>query len=204
LLFYDRPTTGGYTNIQGGTGVSKPYRIKLVRSGNNFTAYTSNNGLNWVQLGTSQTIVMAQTVDIGLAVSSMNNGVLATATFDNVSISSAAESERFDEGRFWKQRRAYEKKWRDPDDVYIDVGRREEERKKQGLLARVGIVPHSAVAEEENAGKPAEKKAHREAPEVTVQENDHDADHRATGGTTAQEVSQDPRQGRGLHHPYYR
>jgi hypothetical protein len=60
-----------------------------------------------------------------------------------------ADRERFDEGRFSKQRRAFEKKWRDPDDVYIDVGRREEERKKQGLPPRVGVVPHSAVAEEE-------------------------------------------------------
>ena len=60
-----------------------------------------------------------------------------------------ADSERFDEGHFWKQRRGFEKKWRDPDDVYIDVERREEERKKQGLPPRVGIVPHSAVSEEE-------------------------------------------------------
>jgi hypothetical protein len=60
-----------------------------------------------------------------------------------------ADSERFDEGRFWKLRRAYEKKWQDPDDVYVDVGRREEERKKRGLPPRVGVVPHSAVAEEE-------------------------------------------------------
>jgi hypothetical protein len=59
------------------------------------------------------------------------------------------DSERFDEGRFWKQKRASEKKWRDPDDVYIDVERREEERKKQGLPPRLGILPHSAVAEEE-------------------------------------------------------
>jgi hypothetical protein len=60
-----------------------------------------------------------------------------------------ADSERTDEGRFWKQRRAYEKKWRDPDDVYLDVKDREEERKKQGLPPRVGVVPHSAVAEDE-------------------------------------------------------
>ena len=44
-----------------------------------------------------------------------------------------ADRERSDEGRFWKQRHAVEKKWRDPDDVYIDVERREQERKKQGL-----------------------------------------------------------------------
>src|SRR5215471_12135243 len=34
-----------------------------------------------------------------------------------------ADSERFDEGHFWKQRRTFEKTWRDPDDVYIDVER---------------------------------------------------------------------------------
>jgi hypothetical protein len=61
-----------------------------------------------------------------------------------------ADSERSDEGRFWRQRRELEKKWRDPDDVYIDVGRREEERKKQGLPPRLGVLPHSAVAEEED------------------------------------------------------
>jgi hypothetical protein len=62
-----------------------------------------------------------------------------------------ADSERFDEGHFWKQRRVFEKKWRDPDDVYIDVERREEERKKQGLPARVigSILPHAAVARAE-------------------------------------------------------
>jgi hypothetical protein len=60
-----------------------------------------------------------------------------------------ADSERHDEGRFWKQRRAYEKKWRDLDDVYLSVEEREEERKKQGLPPRVGILPHSAVAAEE-------------------------------------------------------
>ena len=61
-----------------------------------------------------------------------------------------ADSERFDEGHFWKQRREFEKKWRDPDDVYIEVGRREEDRKKQGLPPRLGVLPHSAVAEEED------------------------------------------------------
>lgn len=62
-----------------------------------------------------------------------------------------ADSERFDEGHFWKQRRVFEKKWRDPDDVYIEVEHREEERKKLGLPSRVigSILPHSAVARAE-------------------------------------------------------
>ena len=61
-----------------------------------------------------------------------------------------ADNERFDEGRFWKQRREFERKWRDPDDVYVDVERREVERKKQGLPPRLGVLPHSAVVGKEN------------------------------------------------------
>jgi len=51
-----------------------------------------------------------------------------------------SERERCDEGRFWKLRRTYEKRWRDPDDVYIDVERREKERLKQGLAPRIGLI----------------------------------------------------------------
>jgi len=64
-----------------------------------------------------------------------------------------ADRERLDEGRFWKQRQHFEKKWRDPDDVYIDVQRREEERKKQRLPSRLGVLSHSAVAKKSNRGK---------------------------------------------------
>jgi hypothetical protein len=74
-----------------------------------------------------------------------------------------ADSERFDEGRFWRQRRDFEKKWRDPDDVYIEVQRREEERKKQGLPPRLGVLPHSAVAEEEQSWE-AEQERKKETP----------------------------------------
>jgi hypothetical protein len=45
--------------------------------------------VNWTQLGTSQTITMAQNVYVGLAVNSGSTTALATATFDNVSISTA-------------------------------------------------------------------------------------------------------------------
>src|SRR5262245_4499251 len=65
-----------------------------------------------------------------------------------------ADSERFDGGHFWKRRRDFEKKWRDPDDVYIEVQRREEERKLQGLPPRLGVLPHSVVAEESPLQEP--------------------------------------------------
>lgn len=89
------------------------------------------------------------------------------------------DSERHDEGRFWKQRRAYEKKWRDPDDVYLSVEEREEERKKQGLPPRLGIIPHSAVAAEEERWEAEQerKKRHvrkRWKPTSPVREKGHD------------------------------
>jgi hypothetical protein len=50
------------------------------------------------------------------------------------------------------------------DNAYIEVGRREEERKKQGLPPRLGILPHSAAAEEEDrwealVGAPKKKRS---------------------------------------------
>src|SRR5882762_1999959 len=79
-----RSTTGGTTNQAVGSSATLPYWVKAVRTGNTLSGYSSPDGVNWVQIGTSQTIPMAQTVYIGLVVSSGNTSTLATATFDNV------------------------------------------------------------------------------------------------------------------------
>jgi RHS repeat-associated protein len=89
-LFLDlRTTTGGSTSEPGSQGMTLPYWIKLVRSGNTFTTYGSLYGITWTQIGASQTITMAQNVDIGLAVNSGTSS-LVTANFDNVSVNSSA------------------------------------------------------------------------------------------------------------------
>jgi hypothetical protein len=80
-----RASTGGSTTGQS-TPATLPYWVKVVRSGNNFSAYGSPDGLNWTQVGATQTIPMAQNVYIGLAVSSDSNSLLANATIDNVSV----------------------------------------------------------------------------------------------------------------------
>jgi hypothetical protein len=64
--------------------------IQLTRSGNVFTMYGSADGVNWVPLGTTQTVSMATSVYVGLAVSNRNTASTATATFDSVSVNSAA------------------------------------------------------------------------------------------------------------------
>lgn len=89
------------------------------------------------------------------------------------------DRERHDEGRFWRQRRAYEEKWRDPDDVYLSVEEREAERKKRGLPPRVGIIPYSAVAAEEEQWEAEQERKKRRAgkrrkPTSQAREKGHD------------------------------
>jgi RHS repeat-associated protein len=90
-IFQVRTSTGASTG-QATASMSLPYWTKVVRSGNSFSGYISVDGATWVQVGTTQTISMAQTVYIGLATSNNNNSALDTATFDGVSISSSATS----------------------------------------------------------------------------------------------------------------
>jgi hypothetical protein len=87
LYWIYRPTVGANVSYANTSAVTLPYWVKLVRSGSTFTSYASPDGVNWVQVGGSQTISMAQNVYIGLALSSDVNTSLATAKFDNVSIS---------------------------------------------------------------------------------------------------------------------
>jgi hypothetical protein len=88
--FQVRPATNGNTSQVAALSVTPAYWMKLSRSGNTFSAFTSSDGINWAQLGTSQTISMAQNVYVGLCVTSANNATLAAATFDNVSVSNTS------------------------------------------------------------------------------------------------------------------
>lgn len=86
ILMTERTSTGSSSTYSSVGSATPPNWLKLVRSGNMFTMYGSTNGVNWTQLGTSQTVTMASSVYVGLAVSNRNTSSLATATFDNVSI----------------------------------------------------------------------------------------------------------------------
>lgn len=85
VAFQYRSSTGGSSGNVSTTGPTAPYWVKLVRSGNTFTAYRSTNGYSWTSMG-SQYISMGSSVYLGLAVTSHNDGVLCGATFDNVSV----------------------------------------------------------------------------------------------------------------------
>jgi RHS repeat-associated protein len=90
LVFDYRSATGGSAANQGTVNGNLPYWVKLVRSGNSFSGYTSPDGVSWTQVGTAQTVTMAQNVYVGLMVTSQNNSALATGIFDDVSVTTTA------------------------------------------------------------------------------------------------------------------
>jgi regulation of enolase protein 1 (concanavalin A-like superfamily) len=86
LAFQRRTTTAGLSDhTTGGIGTA-PYWVRLVRNGNQISAYRSTDGVTWIQVGSTITINMSTNVFIGLAVTSHNNSISCVATFDNVSV----------------------------------------------------------------------------------------------------------------------
>jgi regulation of enolase protein 1 (concanavalin A-like superfamily)/uncharacterized membrane protein len=83
--------SAGVTPLANNIPITAPYWFKLIRSGNNISAFLSADGNNWVQVGNTQSVPMAQTIYAGLAVTSESSS-LTTATFDNVSVESIAST----------------------------------------------------------------------------------------------------------------
>ena len=89
VSFQWRLSTGGNCGDTQLTGITAPAWVDLVRSGSSFSAfYATTTGTptapNWIQVGTAQTIPMSSTAQVGLAVTSHDNGTLCTATFTGV------------------------------------------------------------------------------------------------------------------------
>ena len=87
LAFQRRVATGGLTTSTAGALAAAPYWVRLDRAGDVFTASQSIDGATWVAVGT-ETIPMGATVYVGLGVSSHTTAATATATFDNVTVTS--------------------------------------------------------------------------------------------------------------------
>jgi beta-glucanase (GH16 family) len=83
--FLSRDAVSGITTAQTATGTT-PKWLRVTRAGNVFTSYTSDNGATWTQLGTPRTIAMANTIYVGMAVTSHANGTLATGVFSDVTV----------------------------------------------------------------------------------------------------------------------
>ena len=64
------------------SNVSAPYYLRLVRVGNDFSGFISEDASNWTEVA-RWVSVMPPAIDVGLAVLSGSNSESATATFDN-------------------------------------------------------------------------------------------------------------------------
>jgi regulation of enolase protein 1 (concanavalin A-like superfamily) len=86
IVFQNRSSPGGDTNTTTDMGFKAPYWVRLTRTGNLFTAYRSEDGESWVQIGDPVMIEMTKDVFVGLAVTSHDNTVLNGATFENAAV----------------------------------------------------------------------------------------------------------------------
>lgn len=83
--FQYRNGTGAGSTAAGSASGAIPNYVRITRSGNTLTGFSSANGTSWTQIG-SATITLTPSVYVGFFATSHNDGVLTTATFTDVSV----------------------------------------------------------------------------------------------------------------------
>jgi hypothetical protein len=90
VAFQWRSAPGAVADNVNVTGLHVPIWVQLVRTGNEFSAFYSAEGSQWIQIGAIQTIAMSSSALAGLAVTAHNNSALCNATFTDVSLTAPA------------------------------------------------------------------------------------------------------------------
>lgn len=80
VSLYYRSSTGGATSMTSPVSASLPGWLRLTRSGNSFTGFISDNGLDWTSIG-SVSVPMSEAIFAGVATTSGNNSALTTAVY---------------------------------------------------------------------------------------------------------------------------
>ncbi len=92
VVFSSRATTGAVTTNTFSTGKKVPSWVRLIRSGNTFTAWYSTNttsvpaNVAWTMLGTPKTLTMPSAMLAGLAVNGHSSVGLATGSFTGATL----------------------------------------------------------------------------------------------------------------------
>ena len=89
IAFQRRAASGGTSAHVAGPAAAAPYWVRLERRGQTVRASASRDGSSWTLVGESS-IALGTTAYVGLAVSSHRAGVLATAVFDSVKVTTNA------------------------------------------------------------------------------------------------------------------
>lgn len=88
ILFQHRTSAGGSTTMTAVSGVA-PSWLRISRRGTTIAAATSIDGVNWTSVSTAS-IPFTGSIYVGLAVTSSRPSRLAAATFDSMTLSTAA------------------------------------------------------------------------------------------------------------------
>lgn len=86
-----RHTTAGTTVAVGTNGLNAGVPnawVRLVRSGSTFTGFRSSNGVDWVQLGVTNTVFPAS-MEVGFGITAHDNTRTATGLVSNITIDQA-------------------------------------------------------------------------------------------------------------------
>ncbi len=86
IFNYRTTANAAASNVDFGIGVSVAYWVRVVRSGNNFSAYDSPDGVTWTQRGATQVITMANDILAGIGVDAASVTKINTALVDSVQI----------------------------------------------------------------------------------------------------------------------
>lgn len=89
--FQYRNGTGAGSTAGGSGSGAIPNWVRITRSGNTLTGFSSTNGTSWTQVG-STTISLPSNIYIGFFATSHNDGTLTAATFTNVSVTGGANN----------------------------------------------------------------------------------------------------------------
>ena len=90
MIFQSRIGQGAQSSSLS-VGGAAPRWVRLVRSGNTLTGYSSSNGAAWTQMSSS-VVPMPARAYVGLVVTSHNSSTAATASFSNVTVSAASST----------------------------------------------------------------------------------------------------------------
>lgn len=91
-FFQERPSTGGASDNRQGPVGSMPCWFRLVRNGDFFTGWLSNDGAHWTEISRAR-IPMAKRVVVGLALTAHNNALANSALFDQIMVAPAPDSD---------------------------------------------------------------------------------------------------------------
>jgi hypothetical protein len=85
VAFQARPTADAWSATTAGPMTSAPYWVKISRVGTTITGYSAPDGGSWQKVG-SDTVSLGASAYVGLAITSHNPGVLASAVVSQVSV----------------------------------------------------------------------------------------------------------------------